>query len=51
VKYRFYYTGIRVRDLERSLGFYTEVLGLEVVGKGRMPHGGKYVHLRGKGSR
>ena len=49
--FRFYYTGIRVRDLKKSLDFYTGVIGLKVVGKGTMPHGGKYVHLRGKGSR
>ena len=47
---RFRYTGIRVRDLDRSLGFYTGVLGMKVVGQGTMPHGGKYVHLRTPGS-
>jgi lactoylglutathione lyase len=51
MKFRFYYTGIRVKDLAKSLDFYTKVLGLKVVGKGTMPHGGKYVHLRGKGSK
>ncbi len=47
---RFRYTGIRVRDLKRSLAFYTEVLGMKVIGRGTMPHGGKYVHLRSPGS-
>lgn len=47
---RFYYTGIRVRDLRRSLRFYTKVLGMKVIARGTMPHGGKYVHLRGPGS-
>lgn len=43
---RFRYTGIRVRDLQRSLDFYTRVMGMKVIGKGTMPHGGRYVHLR-----
>ncbi len=42
----FHYTGIRVRDLERSLAFYTGALGMKVIGRGTMPHGGRYVHLR-----
>ncbi len=46
MKLRFRYTGIRVRDLDRSLDFYTRVLGMKVIGRGTMPHGGKYVHLR-----
>jgi catechol 2,3-dioxygenase-like lactoylglutathione lyase family enzyme len=28
--FTFYYTGIRVRNLERSIEFYTEVLGMRV---------------------
>ena len=43
---RFRYTGIRVRDLDRSLAFYRDVLGMKVIAKGTMPHGGRYVHLR-----
>jgi lactoylglutathione lyase len=39
------YSGIRVRDLNRSLKFYTSVLGLEEIGRGRMKHGGVYVLL------
>ena len=50
MKHRHYYAGIRVRDLERSLGFYTKALGMKVVNEGRMPHGGKYVQLRSPGS-
>jgi len=51
MKFQFHYTGIRVKDLKESLDFYVEVLGMKVIGKGTMPHGGKYVHLRGKGSK
>ena len=50
MKFRFYYSGIRVKDLGKSLDFYTRALGMKVVRKGTMPHGGKWVHLRGKGS-
>ncbi len=46
MKARFRYTGIRVRDLDRSLDFYTRVMGMKVIGGGTMPHGGRYVHLR-----
>ncbi|HYS70959.1 MAG TPA: VOC family protein [Thermoplasmata archaeon] len=51
MKYRFYYTGIRVRNLRRSLAFYTKVLGMRAVHDGTMGHGGKYVQLVGHGSR
>ncbi len=46
MKYRLHYAGIRVRDFDRSLDFYTGILGMKVVGKGTMPHGGKYIHLK-----
>ena len=39
------YFGIRVTDLERSLRFYIEGLGLEELRRGRLPHGGKRVLL------
>ncbi len=45
---RFIYTGIRVRDLKRSEEFYRKVLGMKVILRGEMAHGGKYVHLRTK---
>jgi len=51
MKYRFYYAGIRVRNLRRSLDFYTKGLGMRVVSRGTMGHGGKYVQLVGAGSR
>lgn len=50
MKFRFYYSGIRVRDLARSLKFY-KALGMKVVNRGTMPHGGKFVQLRGPGSK
>ena len=42
---RFYYAGIRVRDLKRSLNFYTKVLGMKIVNRGKMGHGGEYVQM------
>ncbi len=50
MKARFRYTGIRVRDLERSLQFYTKALGMRETGRGTMSHGGRYVHLHTPGS-
>ena len=43
---RFVYTGIRVSNLDRSIDFYTKALGMRIVRRGEMPHGGKYVGLR-----
>jgi lactoylglutathione lyase len=44
---RFWYTGIRVKDLEESIKFYKEALGFQVVLKGKMKvHEGTYVHMR-----
>src|SRR6266545_7629782 len=51
MKYRFYYAGIRVRNLRRSVDFYTKARRMKVVNRGTMPHGGKYVQLVGAGSR
>ena len=33
---RFTYVGIRVRDLERSIDFYTKLLGMKVKGRSRI---------------
>lgn len=41
---RFLYSGIRVRDLDRSLAFYLG-LGFRIRNRGAMPHGGLWVHL------
>jgi lactoylglutathione lyase len=44
---RFWYTGIRVKDLEESIRFYKEALGFQTVLKGKMSaHEGTYVHMR-----
>jgi catechol 2,3-dioxygenase-like lactoylglutathione lyase family enzyme len=44
VKVEFIYSGIRVRNLDRSLRFYRR-LGFRVFRRGTMGHGGKWVHL------
>jgi catechol 2,3-dioxygenase-like lactoylglutathione lyase family enzyme len=49
VKVEFVYAGIRVRNLPRSLRFYTR-LGFRVHRRGTMEHGGKWVHLRFPGA-
>ena len=50
-KITFIYTGIRVRDLDRSLNFYKKLLGMKISRRGKMPHGGLYVALRSPGSK
>ncbi|HTT15442.1 MAG TPA: VOC family protein [Thermoplasmata archaeon] len=44
VKVELIYSGIRVRDLARSLRFYRR-LGFRLHRRGRMGHGGTWVHL------
>jgi len=39
------YFGIRVSDLERSVRFYSELLGLKKFRQGTMHHGGKWILL------
>jgi lactoylglutathione lyase len=44
---RFWYTGIRVKDLEESIRFYREALGFRVVTRGKMTaHEGTFVTMR-----
>src|SRR3989441_5750415 len=52
MEFRFVYTGLRVRDIERSLQFYTEILGMEVVDplESYEPTRGKAVTVRSPGS-
>ena len=40
------YTGIRVTNLDRSLKFYVEGLGLVERKRGKMSHGGTWVNLK-----
>lgn len=43
---KLHYTGIRVRDLKRSIKFYTRTMGLKQIDKGTMKAGGTYVQLK-----
>jgi lactoylglutathione lyase len=44
---RFWYTGIRVEDLEKSMKFYEEALGFKVIFKAKMTaHEGTFVQMR-----
>lgn len=36
MKFIFTYTGIRVQDMDRSIRFYTEVLGMELLNRGKI---------------
>jgi len=47
---RFEYTGIRVRDLKRSIEFYTKIMDMKVLRRGKMRAGGVYVQLKSKDS-
>src|SRR2546427_11130003 len=50
--FRVVYTGLRVRDIERCVRFYTEILGMEVVEplESYEPTRGKAVTIRSPGS-
>ncbi len=43
---RILHTRIRVRDLERSIAFYRDVLGLEEAGRQTSPRGNKLAFMR-----
>jgi len=49
VQVEFVYSGLRVRNLARSLAFYRR-LGFRVYRRGRMGHGGRWVHLKFPGA-
>lgn len=49
LKVEFVYAGLRVRNLTRSLAFYRK-MGFRVHKRGKMMHGGEWVHLRFPGA-
>lgn len=44
------YTGIRVRDLKRSVEFYTKTMGMKEIRRGKMREGGIFVQFKSKNS-
>jgi catechol 2,3-dioxygenase-like lactoylglutathione lyase family enzyme len=50
LKVQMLYSGIRVRNVARSLAFYKK-LGFKVVSRGTMGHGGTWIHLGFPGSK
>ncbi|MGA8904466.1 MAG: VOC family protein [Candidatus Bathyarchaeia archaeon] len=50
MKSKFTYVGIRVKDLEKSIDFYTKLLGMKVKGRSKMERTkGEVVSLEGEG--
>lgn len=47
---KFTYTGIRVRNLERSIDFYTKTMGMKIMQRGKMEAGGIFVQLKSENS-
>jgi lactoylglutathione lyase len=48
---RFHYTGIRIRDLDRSIEFYTQVMGMKLIHRSKIPSvGGEIAVLNSPGS-
>jgi len=47
---KFTYTGIRIRDLKRSIEFYTKTMGMKEVQRGKMQADGIFVQLKSKTS-
>lgn len=50
LRMKFIYTGIRVRDVDRSVKFYTEIMEMEEVRRGTMKDGGVWIQLKDKDS-
>ncbi|MCW4054309.1 MAG: VOC family protein [Candidatus Bathyarchaeota archaeon] len=48
---QFIYTGIRVKDLKRSIRFYTETMEMKEIRRGKMEAGGIWVELKSKESK
>src|SRR5438445_2692946 len=52
MRYTLAYVGIQVRNLERSISFYRDVLGMRVVRRQRVPEtDGEWAELRSAGSK
>jgi len=52
MRYTLAYVGIQVRDMERSISFYRDVLGMQVVRRQHVPEtGGEWAELRSDGSK
>lgn len=50
MQFTFAYTGIRVQDLDRSVAFYSKVLGLKLLGRSKIPKtGGEVASLASEG--
>jgi lactoylglutathione lyase len=47
---KFTYTGIRTKDLKRSVEFYTRTMGMKEMQRGRMRAGGIFVQMKSKGT-
>jgi lactoylglutathione lyase len=47
---QFIYTGIRVKDLKRSIKFYTQTMEMKEVRRGKMKAGGIWVELKSRES-
>jgi len=52
MRYTLVYVGIQVRDMDRSISFYRDVLGMQVVRRQHVPEtGGEWAELRSIGSK
>ena len=52
MRFRFVYVGVQVRDLDRSIAFYLENLGMRLRRRSRVPEtGGEWAELGSPGSR
>ena len=51
-QFKFEYTGIRVKDMDESISFYTDVLGMKLVGRGSTEATkGVWAQLKSEGSK
>ena len=51
MKFKMVYTGIRVKDMDESVRFYTRVLGMKLVGRARVKATrGEWAQLKSEGS-